>query len=434
MKMGKDKSKNRDAKKAGRWPELRYIGIPELKGYYFGHGDHNAGTRFNKTVEKIAEYCRIEISKEIYNLILYGEAPDFPEIPVPSGSKVPPAVLKKYEMDYKRQLDQKEDFEKDMCKAFGIILGQCRELTKEVVKSDKSYKALERADNVTGLLSLLRDLCYGTNKKRYARWIQQAQLRRTVNFSQQTTETIQQFGANFVEQVKTYEDLCGPLVPVKDLIRKVERTRTVGEGDDAVEETYTELVLADEADIQKARDEFIACIFLAGVDRKLYKGAIDEMNNDFMRHGKAYPGDVSSMLTWLLKRRGNTSNNKEDDTTDGVLTSFAQIRSKLKRKCAHCGETGHLAWDCFKLTPAERGEYRKWQSTRGDDESSVGSNGSSRSAASNVSVDSGSSGSASGNERRRGRKSTPPRKGRQSVFGHSNFAFGVSDDKPVFFG
>ena len=39
LKMGKDKSKNRDAKKAGHWPEKRYIGIPELKGYYFGHGD-----------------------------------------------------------------------------------------------------------------------------------------------------------------------------------------------------------------------------------------------------------------------------------------------------------------------------------------------------------------------------------------------------------
>ena len=116
--MGKDKSKTRDAQKAGHWPEKKYIGIIELKGHYFGHGDHSSGTRFNKTVEKIAEYCRIEISKEIYNLIMYGEVPEFPEIPVPTGSKLPPALLRKYEMDYKRQLDQKEeDFKKDMCMA-----------------------------------------------------------------------------------------------------------------------------------------------------------------------------------------------------------------------------------------------------------------------------------------------------------------------------
>ena len=143
--MGKDKSKNRDAKKAGKWHEKKYISIPELKGYYFGHGDQGSGTRFNKTVEKIAEYCRVEVSKEMYNLILYGETPEFPEIPVPTGNKLAPAVLRKFEMDYKRQLDRKEDFQKDKCKASGIVLGQCRELTKEVAKADKSYKALEKA-------------------------------------------------------------------------------------------------------------------------------------------------------------------------------------------------------------------------------------------------------------------------------------------------
>ena len=51
--------------------QKKYIGIAELKGFYFGHGDHGSGTRFNKTVEKIAEYCRVEVSKDIYNLILY---------------------------------------------------------------------------------------------------------------------------------------------------------------------------------------------------------------------------------------------------------------------------------------------------------------------------------------------------------------------------
>ena len=96
---------------------------------------------------------------------MYGEVPEFPDIPVPTGNKLPPAVLRKYEMDYKRQLDQKEDFKKD--KAFGIILGQCGELTKEVVKADKSYKALEKSGDVAGLLRLLRDrLCVMVQTRR----------------------------------------------------------------------------------------------------------------------------------------------------------------------------------------------------------------------------------------------------------------------------
>ena len=225
----------------------------------------------------------------------------------PSGKSPSAATLRKFEMEYKRHLEKVENFQKEKCKAFGIVIGQCRELTKQVVKSDKNYRALEKADNVRGLLGLLRDLSYGTDKKRYVRWIQQAQLQRAVTFAQNPIETLQQYASNFNEQIKTLEDICGPLVPVRDLIKKVQQTRTIGEGDEAMEETYTVNELADEDAIYKARNQFVACIFLAGVDRDRYKDAIDEMNNDSLRHGKEYPGDVSSMVTWLLKRQGKAS-------------------------------------------------------------------------------------------------------------------------------
>ena len=161
------------------------------------------------------------------------------------------------------------------------------------------------------------------------------------------------------------------------MIKRVEQTRTVSEGKEATTETYTVPILADEEAIYKAKDEFVACIFLAGVDRDRYKDAIDEMNNYFLRHGKEYPADVSSMVTWLLKRRGKSSSKKEDDTTDGIMTSFAQVEFTRKKKCVHCGKDGHLASDCYKLTPAERAEYKEWQSVRKNDDSSVSSNGSS---------------------------------------------------------
>ena len=74
----------------------------------------------------------------------------------PSGSRPGAAALKKYEMDYKRRLEKQETYGKDKCEAFGIIMGQCLELTKEVVKSDKSFKTLEEED--VGLMDqTLRD-------------------------------------------------------------------------------------------------------------------------------------------------------------------------------------------------------------------------------------------------------------------------------------
>ena len=205
-------------------------------------------------MEKIAEYCRVEVSKEIYKLILYGEEAEFPEVEEPSGSRPAAATMKKFEMDYKRRLEKIEQYERDKCKAFGIVMGQCLDLTKEMVKTDKSYKDLEETDNVKGLLDLLRDLCYGTDKKRYIRWVQQAQLRKTVTMTQMPTESLQRFATNFLEQIKTLEDISGPLVPVRDVVKSVQQTRLVGEGDDAVTETYTVAILADNDVIYKARD------------------------------------------------------------------------------------------------------------------------------------------------------------------------------------
>ena len=46
------------------------------------------------------------------------------------------------------------------------------------------------------------------------------------------------------------------------------------------------------------------------------------MNNDFLRHGKEYPGDVLSMVTWLLKRRGGNNTNYREDAATGGVTSF----------------------------------------------------------------------------------------------------------------
>ena len=54
--MGREKSKNRDAKRTSRFISRGKLGIPELEGYYFGHGDERAGSRFNRVVEKLADY------------------------------------------------------------------------------------------------------------------------------------------------------------------------------------------------------------------------------------------------------------------------------------------------------------------------------------------------------------------------------------------
>ena len=53
----------------------------------------------------------------------------------------------------------------------------------------------------------------------------------------------------------------------------------------------------------KARDAYLACVFLAGVDRVRYRDAVNELNNDYVAGNTTYPGDVMSMMTLLSNRR-----------------------------------------------------------------------------------------------------------------------------------
>ena len=179
----------------------------------------------------------------------------------------------------------------------------------------------------------------------------------------------------------------------------------------------------------------MACLFLAGVDRKRYKDAINEMNNDYLRHGKEYPSTVQAMVVWLSKRRGGATKSKLDDATDGV-TSFAQLDRIV---CKHCQEPGHFNWDCPKATAKQRDKYKEVSRRREEyrqgnsDDSSIGSDGSVSSAGSKASSGSSTTGSASGNVRSKGRRpGTPRRTSRRGVFEMSNFAFGVEGRRNAF--
>ena len=97
---------------------------------------------------------------------------------------------------------------------------------------------------------------------------------------------------------------------------------------------------------EKARDMYLACVFLAGVDRTRYREAMDEFNNDYVVGNIMYPKDVTSMMMLLSNRRDGGCRKNIDDMRDGVMgSSYVQI-SKKHIKCFACGKRGHIARDC----------------------------------------------------------------------------------------
>ena len=95
---------------------------------------------------------------DIFYLIRDGVKPKWDNIKVP-GKNAGAGVMKKFELDYNTQMKEKKIHTDNKCKTFGIVLEQCREVTKSAIKSDPSFDILEKKNNVVGLLDLISGAC-----------------------------------------------------------------------------------------------------------------------------------------------------------------------------------------------------------------------------------------------------------------------------------
>jgi hypothetical protein len=173
----------------------------------------------------------------------------------------------------------------------------------------------------------------------------QASWKTVVNMKQGDREALQVFATRFLKQVESTEEIWGELYPRNLCGENIEKVQ------------------------KPARDAFLACLFLAGVDRVRYKSVIDDLSNDFILGKVSYPTDVPGMLNLLVNRRGASGSKKVDAIRDGVGgVSFAQSgkNSYSNARCNKCKQIGHIRRYCPQMT--------KNNSPGGDsDNSSVGS-------------------------------------------------------------
>ena len=86
------------------------------------------------------------------------------------------------------------------------------------------------------------------------------------------------------------------------------------------------------------RDKFLACIFLAGVDRKKYGKIISKLNNAFLAGMNNYPitieGTVTMLSHYMSEPPSVYRSGKHEEEGTKNETSFAQqIRNVTCYKC-----------------------------------------------------------------------------------------------------
>ncbi len=301
-------------------------GIEELRGSVYQYGTQTQAERYLKTTKAIAEYVGKEHGKEMWKLINDKEETEFEE-PAEPKEDASKASMEKYKMLLKMNIEDEKRYKRQKAKVFRIIMGQCQSAMRNKVESLPEYSDLEKEDDVIGLLTKMEELAYSTDNVQYEYWTMQASVKRLVTMTQDPKESLMSFSKRFLAQQEMTESVWGKLIPNK----------LKGQATDLQE---------------KARDKYLACVFLAAVDRHRYKKAVDELNNSFLLGTVDYPEDVPGMLTLLSNRRGGGGTTKEAEALkDGfTATSFAQQRKKGPRQrtiyCYRCGKKGHISRDC----------------------------------------------------------------------------------------
>jgi hypothetical protein len=331
-----NKEDNKDSR------SVSVLGSEELKGFYYVYGELDQVEKYIKTTKKIGDFVAQKFTKEIGILVDKGTEATFEEPKAPDKDATK-AVEKRYEMQLKICMEREEKYRQDKSKVFRIIIGQCKPAMRNKIECLPDYESLEKNDDVAGLLKKMKGLVYTTDNVQYEFWTMQSVLRSLVTMHQEKQESLQAFAKRFLSQLESTEEVWGELIP-----RKFK-----GQASELQE---------------KGKHKFLACLFLAGVDRERYKKVIDDLNNDFIVGKISYPEDVPGMLNLLTHRRGAGGNKRVDAIRDGVTgASFAQSSGKGKGKkafvCYICGEEGHKAYWC----PTKKNK----KSNRDDD--SVGS-------------------------------------------------------------
>ena len=312
-------SEEKRSPSGGKTPKIgiEEIGLDDLRRAMYTYGIPGQSNRYTRSTKTIADCAKIAYGKEMWTLVKELKETTF-EDPIDPGEKATKAEVEKYKMLLQKTSNNEDKYKKDKAAVFGIIMGRCHQAMRSKVEALPEFEQMEKDDDVILLLKSLKELAFSTENSQYEYWTMQAAMRRMITLRQDPKESLANFSKRFIAQREVTQEIWGPLTPSCMKGKLIEKQL-------------------------EATECFMACLFLAAVDREKYKTAINDLNNDFVQGTMNYPKDVPAMMALLNNRREDSGmNRKLNEVRDGY--HFTQVNDT--RKCHVCGKIGHIARKC----------------------------------------------------------------------------------------
>ena len=279
----------------------------------------DAATQFVLTTREISEYVGREYSHggDIRLTVLNQARPTLTE-PSDPAENATRTQVRIWERKCDAFVRREEALEENIKKAYALVYGQCTEAMRARVESAPGYVTFSPISDVIALLKAIKQIMFQYQEEKYPYHALFEAKRRFYTFAQDRSMSCAQYLETFRNNVEVIEHAGGEIGMDRAVWESILRqdNRQI----EAVTEAQTEAATADNpaptqatADqIQAAKalgqQQFLACAFLLGANRKTYGKLVEDIENDYTQKVDKYPKSLINAYTLLTNWKMNPRN------------------------------------------------------------------------------------------------------------------------------
>jgi hypothetical protein len=343
-------NRNRQASSNDAPVEVKFTGrCAELKGEVYDCSEYSQVDGYTKTTKEIAEYVGRAYSADARTTVETLALPTFayPDDPAADATET---TKRRWQKKVDSMVMKEDRFEEDLTKVYSLIWGQCTEYLRAKLEARDSFGQVMSNYDTIELLKSIKDCVFKFSDEKHASHSLHEASRKFYTSQQDKNSNIQDYYQRFKNHIEVVEHCGGSLGGHDAVINKSLEAMSLTRANASV----IQLKAATAA----AREEYLACAFLLGSDRKRYEKLVEDLENDYIQKIDKYPKTMVEAYSLLIHWKQDPKNLMRvlGMVSDGV--AFANVGTDQHGTanehphitCYNCQEQGHYASVCTNET------------------------------------------------------------------------------------